>query len=81
LKSSLSLDRDFARRRIMVAIDDGEMSVLRYGEKDAPPLMFGHANGFCASAYRQMFEALGERFDIFGVDLRGFGATMIAGRS
>lgn len=77
MNSSLSLDRDFAIRRIMIAIDDGEMSVLRFGEKDAPPLLFGHANGFCASAYRQMFEALGGRFDIFGVDLRGFGATML----
>jgi len=61
----------------MIAIGDGEMSVLRYGAKDAPPLLFGHANGFCASAYRQMFEALGGRFDIFGVDLRGFGASRL----
>lgn len=61
----------------MVAIAGGEMSVLRYGKTDAPPLLFAHANGFCASAYRQMFEALGARFDIFGVDLRGFGATKL----
>ncbi|MEK7266159.1 MAG: alpha/beta hydrolase [Pseudomonadota bacterium] len=69
--------QDFARRRVMVAIPGGEMSVLRYGEKGAPPLLFAHANGFCASAYRQMFEALGPRFDIFGVDLRGYGATSL----
>ncbi|OFX04866.1 MAG: hypothetical protein A3E78_05575 [Alphaproteobacteria bacterium RIFCSPHIGHO2_12_FULL_63_12] len=70
-----SVNQDFARRRVMAAIDGGEMSVLRYGEKGAPPMLFAHANGFCASAYRQMFEALGAKFDIFGVDLRGYGAT------
>ena len=69
--------QELARRRVMVAIDGGEMSVLRYGESGAPPLLFAHANGFCASAYRQMFEALGASFDIFGVDLRGFGKTRL----
>lgn len=61
----------------MVPIADGEISVLRFGAETAPPLLFAHANGFCASAYRQMFEALGDRFNIFGVDLRGFGRTTL----
>lgn len=38
-------------------------------------MLFAHANGFCASAYRQMFEALGSHYDVFAVDLRGFGAS------
>ena len=61
----------------MVRIADGEIAVLRFGAENAPPLLFAHANGFCASAYRQMFEALGDRFNIFGIDLRGFGRTTL----
>lgn len=61
----------------MVPVAGGEMAVLRFGAPGAPPMLFAHANGFCASTYRQMFEALGGRFDIFGVDLRGYGATSL----
>lgn len=73
-----SEDQAFAQRRVMVPLDGGEISVLRYGARGARPMLFAHANGFCASAYRQMFEALGDRFDIFGIDLRGYGATKLA---
>ena len=61
----------------MIPLAGGEVSVLRYGASGARPMLFAHANGFCASAYRQMFEALGDRFDVFGVDLRGYGATKL----
>ncbi len=72
-----SIKQAFAQRRVMIPVADGEMSVLRYGADGAQPMLFAHANGFCASAYRQMFEALGDQFDIFGVDLRGYGATRL----
>ncbi len=65
-------------RRLRVLLADGEIALLRFGRAGAPPLLFGHANGFCASAYRQMFEALGDRFDIFAVDLRGHGRSTLA---
>lgn len=64
-------------RRIFVPVADGEMAALRFGSPGAPPLLFAHANGFCASAYRRMFETLGERYDAFAVDLRGFGASRL----
>ncbi len=66
-----------AARRLRIAIGDGEMAILRFGAAGAPPMLFAHANGFCASSYRQMFEAMGDAFDIFAVDLRGFGATRL----
>lgn len=66
-----------AGERIFAPMPDGSMSVLRFGAAGARPMLFAHANGFCASAYRQMFAALGRRFDIFAVDLRGFGSTKL----
>jgi pimeloyl-ACP methyl ester carboxylesterase len=68
---------DFSARRLRVAIEGGEIALLRFGRAGAPPLLFAHANGFCASAYRRMFEAAGEAFDIFAVDLRGHGGTRL----
>jgi pimeloyl-ACP methyl ester carboxylesterase len=65
------------RRRIFIPVSNGEMAALRFGSPGAPPLLFAHANGFCASAYRQMFEALGARYDAFVVDLRGYGASRL----
>ena len=62
---------------MMIPLGDGEAALLRFGRAGAPPLLFAHANGFCASAYRQMFEAMGERFDIFAADLRGFGRSRL----
>ncbi|MFZ5616585.1 MAG: alpha/beta fold hydrolase [Pseudomonadota bacterium] len=64
-------------KRATARIGDGEMAMLRFGVEGAPPLLFAHANGFCASAYRQMLEALGSRFDVFAVDLRGHGRTRL----
>lgn len=64
--------------RLLVPIRDGRINILRFGRRGAPPLLFAHANGFCASAYRQMLEALGDRFDAYAVDLRGHGGTELA---
>ena len=75
------VEAEFAARRIRVAITGGEVALLRFGRKGAPPLLFAHANGFCASAYRRMFDAMGERFDIFAADLRGHGRTRLEARA
>lgn len=64
-------------RRLSVAIEGGDVALLRFGREGAPPLLFAHANGFCASAYRRMFLELGGRFDIFAADLRGHGRTAL----
>ncbi len=63
--------------RMMTPIRDGDIAALRFGASAAPPLLFAHANGFCASAYRQMLNALGDRFDVFAVDLRGHGRSAL----
>ncbi|MEZ5921005.1 MAG: alpha/beta hydrolase [Parvularculaceae bacterium] len=63
--------------RLRIAISDGDLHVLRFGRKGAPPLLFAHANGFCASAYRQMLMLLGDAFDVYAVDLRGHGKTSL----
>jgi pimeloyl-ACP methyl ester carboxylesterase len=63
--------------RIAVAFEDGAMAIRRFGRIGAPPMLFAHANGFCASAYRRMLTALGGRFDIFAVDLRGHGRSTL----
>lgn len=38
-----------------------------------PPLLLVHATGFCAAAYRPMFAVLGERFDVWALDVRSHG--------
>jgi len=67
----------FERNRDRIAVPGGGIAVLRFGRAGAPPLLFAHANGFCASAYRQMLEHLGPRFDVYAVDLRGHGRTSL----
>lgn len=64
-------------KRLRIRMSDGEMAILRLGDAGSPPLLFAHANGFCASAYRQMLQALAGQYDVFAVDLRGHGATTL----
>lgn len=71
---------EISRRRLRVPIEGGDVALLRFGREGAPPLLFAHANGFCASAYRRMFLDLGGRFDIFAADLRGHGRTALPAR-
>ncbi len=73
----IAADDGLAPRRMRVAIRGGEVALLRYGAPGAAPLLFAHANGFCASAYRQMFGAIAAQFDIFAVDMRGHGRTQL----
>lgn len=73
----MSIPAPHAGVRMMTPIGDGDIATLRFGDNAAPPLLFAHANGFCASAYRQMLIALGDRFDVFAVDLRGHGRSSL----
>jgi len=63
--------------RDRISLPDGDMALLRWPKPNAPPLIFAHANGFCASAYKQMLGALSERFDIVAPDLRGHGRSTL----
>ncbi|MBY0420753.1 MAG: alpha/beta hydrolase, partial [Parvularculaceae bacterium] len=44
---------------------------------DAPPLVFLHATGFCASTYKRALAPLAARFDVVALDLRGHGRTTL----
>lgn len=63
--------------RDTIRLPDGEMALLHWPAQDRPRLVFAHANGFCASAYRQMLSRLAHRFDIIAMDLRGHGRTRL----
>ncbi|MCA8887949.1 MAG: alpha/beta hydrolase [Parvularculaceae bacterium] len=63
--------------RGVVVVEDCEVAFLRFGRRGAPPMIFAHANGFCASAYRQMLNFIKDGFDIFAIDQRGHGRTRL----
>ncbi len=57
-------------------MSDGTMSGVHFGRKENPlKLVFLHANGFNALAYRQIIEALG--IHALALDLRGHGFTRL----
>ncbi len=60
-----------------VAVDGCDVAFLRFGRRGAAPMIFAHANGFCASAYRQMLTLMSEGYDIFAIDQRGHGRTRL----
>ncbi len=63
--------------RFSLKRSDGVFAGWRWVNEDAPPLLFCHATGFCASAYKQMLQPLSGRFDIFALDMRGHGRTSL----
>ncbi len=64
-------------RRYAVRLEAGEMTGWRFENAGAPPLLFLHATGFCASAYRQMLSPLGGAYDVYALDLRGHGRNSL----
>ena len=51
--------------RLSAPIGEGEIAGWRHANVGAPRLLFCHANGFCASAYKRMLALLADRFDIY----------------
>jgi pimeloyl-ACP methyl ester carboxylesterase len=67
-------------RRLMRPIDNrwgkGEMAVLDFGDAKRPvDLIFVHANGFNAAAYRSLLAPLSASLRIWAPDLRGHGRS------
>src|SRR5580704_5079933 len=57
----------------------GEMAYLDFGPPErAPDLVFLHANGFNARAYRTILAPLAKDLRILALDQRGHGATTLA---
>lgn len=63
--------------RFTVPIAGGALAGWRWVNPGAPALLFSHATGFCASAYKQALTALAGRFEIWALDLRGHGRTRL----
>ncbi|MBB4796792.1 pimeloyl-ACP methyl ester carboxylesterase [Brevundimonas bullata] len=74
-----------APRRLNVPIDNrwggGEMAVLDFGDPARPvDLIFAHANGFNAYAYRSLLQPLSGALRIWAPDLRGHGRSRLPAR-
>jgi pimeloyl-ACP methyl ester carboxylesterase len=65
-------------RRRMIRIADGEVAALDFGDKSRPvDVLFAHANGMNAMAYRALLGPLSLSLRIVAVDLRGHGASRL----
>ncbi len=63
-------------RRVSFEIPGGSVAGIAFGPELAnPDLVFLHATGFNARAYRAMLAPLGERFSVLALDFRGHGRT------
>lgn len=61
--------------RFRLALPDGDIAGRRFARPGAPRIVFCHATGFCATAYRQMLAQLARRCDVAALDLRGHGRS------
>jgi pimeloyl-ACP methyl ester carboxylesterase len=67
---------DFTRR--MIAVPDGEVAVLDFGDPGRPvDIIFSIGNGFNALCHRQALAPLADRMRIIAVDQRGHGLTRL----
>ena len=64
-------------RRLTVACAEGQTSAIAFGPEGPPDLVFLHATGFNALAYRSLLEPLGQRFRIIALDQRGHGRSQL----
>lgn len=65
-------------RHVALPSRGGGMAFLDFGPADRPvDVVFSHANGFNAGAYRTLLEPLAGEMRIFAIDLRGHGATTL----
>ncbi|WP_291844120.1 alpha/beta hydrolase [Maricaulis sp.] len=63
--------------RFSHALANGTLAGLAWPNPGSPRLVFIHANGFCASAYKRLLGRLAPRFDIIAPDLRGHGRSRL----
>jgi pimeloyl-ACP methyl ester carboxylesterase len=64
-------------RRVAFELADGQVAGWRWPSPSSPRLVFCHANGFCASAYKIMLARLAATLDVTAIDLRGHGRTRL----
>ncbi|MEE2690518.1 MAG: alpha/beta fold hydrolase [Pseudomonadota bacterium] len=64
--------------RIAIDIESGRIAGWRWRRCGAPRVLFSHATGFCASAYKRMLGAIAaDGVDVTAIDLRGHGRTSL----
>ncbi len=66
-----------APTRFSAELSDGSLAGWRWRRDGKPPLLFCHATGFCASAYKQMLGCLSNQYDVYALDMRGHGRTTL----
>jgi pimeloyl-ACP methyl ester carboxylesterase len=64
-------------KRFAVPLGEGLVAGWRFPNDSAQRVLFCHANGFCASAYKQMLKLLAPTLDVYAIDLRGHGRTSL----
>ncbi len=68
-------------RRVRFALKAGEMAGIAFGPAAQPPdILFLHATGFNARAYRTLLAPLAEKRHVVAVDLRGHGLSTLPAR-
>lgn len=79
LAANLTYEPRSCRLAMAPPTGPGEIAYLDYGPADrAPDLVFVHANGFNARAYRTILAPLAADLRILAIDQRGHGATTLA---
>jgi pimeloyl-ACP methyl ester carboxylesterase len=74
---------EIVETRLVQTLADGEMAGLKWATAEqmdqAPALIFFHANGFCASTYRQLLQGVASAVGrpVAAFDLRGHGRTRL----
>ena len=75
-------ERTDSLRRVTFALAKGAMAGVAWGEESrAPDIVFLHATGLNALAYRTLLAPLAERFHVLALDLRGHGRTALPART
>ncbi|HVN02739.1 MAG TPA: alpha/beta hydrolase [Caulobacteraceae bacterium] len=79
MDADLELEPRTCRIALPPAAGPGEVAYFDYGPDNRPPdVVFLHANGFNARAYRTILSPLGTSLRILTPDQRGHGATRLA---
>jgi pimeloyl-ACP methyl ester carboxylesterase len=69
-------------RRVSFDVPGGVMAGIAFGAKTPnPDIVFLHATGFNARAYRLLLEPLGDKFHVLALDARGHGRTQLKART
>jgi pimeloyl-ACP methyl ester carboxylesterase len=65
------------RHRIFVEHAGGRIAVARWGDADTgkPPALLVHGTGFVAEVWDEIASALARRYQVYGIDRRGHGAS------